>query len=138
MSSPDSKWPSIKRLLVRDDIALDNCCAVSSGISILLPSSPLVIQTVLALRCPASTDDTNTFLVSFRPDHQHQALSYWTNRDEAIFDGRMLLIKELEILNARREEDAGFSKTDAAFADSRGLSRRPTRSAREESNPMGW
>ena len=68
------------------------------------------------LRGPTSTNDTNGVLVLLHPNDQDQPSSNRTDGNEAILEHRMLVVKDLQIVDARLKEFAGFFETDAVLS----------------------
>ena len=60
------------------------------------------------LRGESGADDAERSLVALGPDHQNDTTRDWTNRDETILVLRMLLVEDLEAVDARKQECSCF------------------------------
>lgn len=67
----------------------------------------------LALRCPASADDTAHVIVTLRPDDQNETAGDGPDGKEAILRFGMDLVEDLEVIGPGREELPGLLEGDA-------------------------
>ena len=75
-----------------------------------------MIETALVRCRPTSADDSNDVVVALRPNNQNQTASNRSDRNEPIFVERMLVVKNLEVVDERTKQLRRFLETDAMLS----------------------